>query len=193
MDKAEGNFIVRDEETKRKDMQRMMKALANQRLQYQVDDLEKKLGGFMHLSQPMILPDAKCFVHKLHLIKKWLMSKKYVIILSQDGVFVLMLVIRSLDVLKTTQSDGILAQKAIRYLDQRLKHPSPFLIGQKPEEESALEAMPRSFQKILASCLFYMEKSSQRQNGKFYLVTDQEELISLASPLGITALSPSKA
>jgi hypothetical protein len=62
-----------------------MKALATQRLLYEVDTLEKKLGGFMNLSQPIVLPDVGCFVHKLHLIKKWLMSKKYAIIISQDG------------------------------------------------------------------------------------------------------------
>jgi hypothetical protein len=67
-------------------MQRMMKAMATQRLQYQVETLEKKLGGFMHLNQPIVLPDAECFVHKLHLIKKWLMAKKYVIIISQEGI-----------------------------------------------------------------------------------------------------------
>jgi hypothetical protein len=95
--------------------------------------------------------------------------------------------------LKKNHSDGALAQKAIRYLDQRLKHPSPFLIGQKPEEEIVLEAVPRSFQRILGSCLFYLEKSNQRQAGVFFLISEDEELSRLAGPLGIRVVSPTQA
>jgi hypothetical protein len=92
--------------------------------------------------------------------------------------------------LKKTHSEGYLAQKAIRYLDQRLKNPSPFLIGQKPEEESAIESAPRPFQRILGSCLFYLEKSGHRLAGDFFLITEDEKLTQVAVSFGIRVVSP---
>ncbi|KAJ3306947.1 hypothetical protein HDV03_003272 [Kappamyces sp. JEL0829] len=128
LNKEDGSFVVLDGEAKRKNMQRVMKALAAERLKSQVAALETKLGSFMHLDHPVYLPDTNCFLFSLPLVKSWLMTRSCTIVVSVE-------VIRSLDIVKKSgHAYSNQAREAIRYLEQRFKYTSPYLVGQKSEE-----------------------------------------------------------
>ena len=184
--------MVRDDEAKRMEIQKAMKAFAAQRLKTQVETLETEMGSFKHLDHTIYLLDLDCFLFHLHVVKKFLMSKSCSIVVCIE-------VIQALDIMKKENIHAVQAREAIRYLEQRFKYPSPFLIGQKPDEtascwssEGVFEGItiPNSLQKILKACLFFQNQSVQRICGDgFYLVTDTLELKETALHLKIPQIS----
>ena len=169
-----------------------MKTLATQRLKSQVEDLETKQGSFKHLDHPIYLLDLDCFLFHLHVVKRYLMAKS-------SSIIVCLEVIQMLDVLKKGHIHAIQAREAIRYLEQRFKYPSPWLIGQKPEERAVCwepdgtfqgAIIPAPLQRILGACLFFQSQSVQRiRGGDFYLITDHEELHDMALHLSVPVMS----
>lgn len=87
IDQETGNFAVRDDEAKRRDMQRMMKNLATERLKTKVMQLETQMGSFMHLDHPICVLDLDCFLQKLFVVKSWLMSKSCTIVVTTQGTY----------------------------------------------------------------------------------------------------------
>lgn len=189
-------FVVRDEAAKRKEMQRVMKVLATERLKEQVSTLETRYGSFMDFSHPVFLVETSVIL-RLNLLKSWLMKRCCTIIVCQDGKFYgyLFVVIRNLDFLK--KGGNVVSQQAresIRYLEQRFRYPSPYLYGEMPEQETRASRpdleIPTMFSSILGACETFKGISDQRDgDGKFYLVSDNEELAELAQKLGFETLS----
>lgn len=100
-----------------------------------------------------------------------------------------------MDILKKDAIVGSKAREAIRYLEQRFKYRSPYLVGQKPEEihqipSSISERVDPAFHALLGASLYFQEKSQERANGgAFYLITDDSNLQSAASLASIDNLA----
>ncbi|KAJ3318335.1 hypothetical protein HDV06_000568 [Boothiomyces sp. JEL0866] len=180
----DGLYVVRDNSAKRKELQKMMKALATEKLKEEVKTLERQQGNFSDLNLPVFVLDVNCFLTIMNTIKSWLMSKSCIIIVPYD-------VIQSLDSLKNGEEKiNYRARDAIRYLEQRLRYPSIHLIGQKPEEEYSINELmsetifiPQTYQSILQCCQYFKSKSDERADGDFALVTANPELTMIARDL----------
>lgn len=85
------------------------------------------------------------------------------------------------------------AREVIRYLEQRFRYPSPYLCGEMPEQETRASRqdleIPQMYSSILGACETFKGMSDQRDEGKFYLVCDNEELTDLANKLGFETLN----
>ncbi|CAG8531879.1 1199_t:CDS:10 [Diversispora eburnea] len=133
-----GQYILVDEETKKKERQRTMKLLAQQFLQDQVNSLENNLQKIGHPSQRQAIsnsgPPLKKYVvdtgvmlNHLNYVKKWVNERKYSVIVPLD-------VIDSLDLIKKGNSqENVRAREAIRYLDQQIKK-SNHQVSSSPEQ-----------------------------------------------------------
>ncbi|KAJ3000967.1 hypothetical protein HDV02_000036 [Globomyces sp. JEL0801] len=186
-----GLFSVRDNHAKRKDLQRLMKAMASERLKDEIITLETQLGGFQHLDVMVYVLDTDCMIFRLNTVKSWLMSRKCVLVIPLD-------VIQSLDRLKKgTEKINTQARDAIRYLEDRFKFPSPYLIGQKPEETKEVwnpdgsyagQYIPRNYQSILGCLLYFQKISNEREAGGFAFVTDNQELCDITKELNIDTI-----
>ncbi|KAI9097088.1 hypothetical protein DFS34DRAFT_650459 [Phlyctochytrium arcticum] len=199
-DETEGVFVVLDEKSKNRGKQKFMKALATERLKDQVSTLEKRIIQMKEISRPMILPDADCFVNNLGLIKKWLVTRACIIIVSLD-------VIDDLDRLKKgTEKQNARARETIRYLEQRFRYRSEYLKAQQTEErtiawdrhgqiENRSTVVNRNHREFLACALYYQSNvAPQPLDGRhrpFSVLSDSEELLSACSELGIAATTSS--
>ncbi|KAJ3270809.1 hypothetical protein HDV01_007431 [Terramyces sp. JEL0728] len=81
----EGQYVVRDSSTKRKELQKLMKALATEKLKDEVKTLEQQQGNFRDLDLPVYVLDLNCFLNIMRQIKSWLMSKSCIVIVPFDG------------------------------------------------------------------------------------------------------------
>lgn len=88
-DSKERQFIVKNTNTKRKELQRMMKVMAEERLKEQVHSLEIKLGDFKHLDHPCFVLDPEIFISNLYDIQSCLMSRSCTIIVAAEGKYLI--------------------------------------------------------------------------------------------------------
>ncbi|CAG8544999.1 7663_t:CDS:10 [Paraglomus brasilianum] len=121
-----GMFIFLDEETKKRERQRLMKIMAEQRLREQVTSLEAgltKLGiqpasphnGVGTYTEKTCLIDVGVLIDCLTTVKKWIADNHTEVIVPLDAIDVL-------DVLKKgSDAKNIHARDAIRYLDTQLQ------------------------------------------------------------------------
>jgi PIN domain len=163
-------------------MKKLMTTLATERLKEQVMNLEIQ-QGIVQRSHPVVLPDADCYLYKLKQVKNLIQSQTCIVVVSLD-------VIRQLDVLKKGQDKvNISAREANRYLEQRFKFPSPFLVGQKPNEElqpaDASIFIPSTYKSIVSCAAFYSQATQQ----KVTIITDSEHLKGIARSLNMNACS----
>ncbi|KAJ3050251.1 Protein smg5, partial [Rhizophlyctis rosea] len=127
-DEREGRFFVLDEEAKRKGMHKVMRVLATERLRDQVAALEQSVNALKDASRPIAVLDLDCYVNHLPKVKKWLMSRKCILVVASD-------VIDGLDrIKKGTELHNAHARDAIRYLEERFKYRSDSLVAQKHHE-----------------------------------------------------------
>ncbi|CAG8619182.1 580_t:CDS:10, partial [Paraglomus occultum] len=121
-----GMFIFLDEETKKRERQRLMKIMAEQRLREQVTSLEAgltKLGiqpasphnGVVTYTKKTCLVDVGVLIGRLTTVKKWIANDRIEVIVPLDAIDVL-------DVLKKgSDAKNVHARDAIRYLDTQLQ------------------------------------------------------------------------
>ncbi|CAB4420940.1 unnamed protein product [Rhizophagus irregularis] len=122
-------FIMIDEDLKKKNRQRVMKLMAQQHLLYQVNDLEDKVKNIKphQLQQTSLvaskdsnaIPPKHCvvditiFLNHLNSVKKWIADAKCIVIVPLE-------VIDYLDIIKKgNDKENIRAREAIRFLDQQ--------------------------------------------------------------------------
>ena len=164
-------------------MHRVMKALAEQRLQDQVSKMELKLGEFKHLKQPVFCLDSELYITHLGKVRSCLMSQSCTILVSMHSI-------QTLDKLKKGGDPrNVNAREAIRYLEQRFQYPTPYLVGQRPEDVKSVSVnASRGYQSVLECCLFFME-DLKNTDCAFSLVTDHQELIDLAARFEIPCIN----
>ncbi|RIA85426.1 hypothetical protein C1645_741585 [Glomus cerebriforme] len=128
---SSSQFIMIDEELKKKERQRVMKVMAQQRLLDQVNDLEDKVKNIkpQHSQQTSIpgsfvaskdskplkhcVVDISVFLNHLNSVKKWIAEAKCIVIVPLE-------VIDSLDIIKKgNNKENVRARDAIRFLDQQ--------------------------------------------------------------------------
>ncbi|KAI8809540.1 hypothetical protein BJ742DRAFT_227405 [Cladochytrium replicatum] len=200
-EEGDGTFAVYDDQARKKGQQKIMQALARERLRDQVENLERQVRKIRDLSVPMAIFDADCFVSHLRKIKNWLMAKSCSIIVAQD-------VISSLDrTKKGTDPYNARSREATRYLEQRFKYRTEYLQAQKENEEvvlwdrtGAVEApnagsddeplvIPKAYRSMLACCLHYNANVApcpiDDSDIPFALVTNDTELAGFATKLGL--------
>ncbi|TPX63158.1 hypothetical protein SpCBS45565_g06822 [Spizellomyces sp. 'palustris'] len=191
---TDGTFNMLDEDAKKKEMHKLMKALATERLKDQVSTLEQNINKLKELSCPMILIDTNGYVNHLGFVKKWLASRKSIVIVPMD-------VIDNLDRLKKgTEKINAKAREAIRYLEQRFRYRSEYLRGQQDEERIALwdregtlpnsaGFVPKHMRSILACALYYQTRVAPQPLDEtdvpFALVTDDTALTEVACGVGV--------
>lgn len=144
LDPQSSLYIFNDDLQKRKQRLQTSQKLAQERLQTQVTHLENKLLK-SSLNIPLILLSSDMFLFWLKELKQWVNARV--------ACFVVPLaVINHLDTLKKGKAEiNINARESMRFLEQRLKYRSPFLIAQNP-----MQTLPLSFD--LAS--YYYAKNS---------------------------------
>lgn len=85
-----------------------------------------------------------------------------------------------------TEPRNIKTRETIRYLEQRFKYPSPYIVGQKSDETmlytNSNVYIPGTYVKFLGCCLYFHR---QLKNQKVFLVTDNDELRMLAEGFGM--------
>ncbi|KAI8812814.1 hypothetical protein BJ742DRAFT_791903 [Cladochytrium replicatum] len=200
-EEGDGTFAVYDDQARKKGQQKIMQALARERLRDQVDNLERQVRKIQDLSVPMAIFDADCFVSHLRKIKNWLMAKSCSIVVAQD-------VISSLDrTKKGTDPYNARSREATRYLEQRFKYRTEYLQAQKENEEIVLWdrtgtvdapnagsedeplVIPKAYRSMLACCLHYNANVEHRpvddSDIPFALVTNDTELAGFAAKLGL--------
>ncbi|KAJ1328516.1 hypothetical protein BSLG_010248 [Batrachochytrium salamandrivorans] len=107
-----------------------MRALASERLRDQVNSLQQKAEKELEKLYTVAVLDAEALISDLSAIKLCLMQRSCAIAIQMD-------VIQDLDKLKTgSTAINARARDCIRYLEQRFKYRSPFLLGQQPGEVS---------------------------------------------------------
>jgi hypothetical protein len=166
-------------------MKKLMVNLATELLKDQVMNLEIK-KGIMQKTYPIVLLDTDCFLYKLKQVKSLIQSQSTIILVSLS-------VINQLDIMKKGQEKlNISAREANRYLDQRFKYPSPFIVGQKPNQElqppDQTIFIPESYRGIIRCALFY-QKHALESNQPFAIISDNDELKGLSSYFRINGLS----
>ncbi|KAI9252957.1 hypothetical protein BDA99DRAFT_520507 [Phascolomyces articulosus] len=134
--KNEQKYSVVDENAKRQQQSRFMKALATQRLMDQVSSLEKNVSRMNLSSTPpnkvevyTVVVDVTAFLDGLNKIKKWANQTLNPNNRSQDSILEVLVpleTIDSLDVHKKGSSHmNMQARESIRYLDQHLAREKP--------------------------------------------------------------------
>ncbi|CAG8592445.1 16337_t:CDS:10, partial [Acaulospora colombiana] len=136
-----GQFTLIDEETKKKERQKLMKLMAQQLLQDQVNSLEtnlQKRGLPLQrkntTSKNTVVFDIGVILNHLNSVRKWVADGKCYVIVPLD-------VIDSLDLIKKgSTQENARAREAIRYLDQqfqkRQQNPGDYFIrAQKVDEK----------------------------------------------------------
>ncbi|KAI8149280.1 hypothetical protein BJV82DRAFT_587353 [Fennellomyces sp. T-0311] len=134
--KNEQKYSVVDENAKRQQQSRFMKALATQRLMDQVSSLEKNVSRMNLTAAPSekvevftVVVDVTAFLDGLNKIKKWANQTLNPNNRSQDSILEVLVpleTIDSLDVHKKGSSHmNMQARESIRFLDQHLAREKP--------------------------------------------------------------------
>ncbi|KAJ3288964.1 hypothetical protein HK104_007838 [Borealophlyctis nickersoniae] len=195
----EAQFVVLDDEAKKKGMQKLMRVLAAERLKDQVSALEQSVSVLKEASRPIAVLDAYCYVHNLRLVKGWLTSRSCIIVVSSEAI-------DALDRMKKgDESINVRAREAIRYLEQRFRYRSDCLIAQKTEErvigwssdgyvgENHDVFVPKPYRPVLACSLHYQThvapSAIDGTDVPFALVTDDAELRGVAQAAGVVVRS----
>ncbi|KAI9204919.1 uncharacterized protein BJ171DRAFT_504084 [Polychytrium aggregatum] len=194
---AEGRFIVMDDSTKKRDLQKLMKVMAAERLKLECSVLEVALAK---ASKPVVVLDAEVFVYHLKTVQKWLMSQSCIIVLS----------IEAIDYLdrakKGVTPTSARAREAIRYLEQRFKYRTSSLHLQQSHESSnpwrdvdlELPRLSKEVQSILQCCAYFQDQALSKRIESdsdhilhFALVTNNAELSDIAreSQIAVRSLS----
>ena len=130
---AEQKYSVIDENAKRQQQSRFMKALATQRLMEQVSSLEKNVNR-MTMKQPIVddikkevytcVVDVTAFLDGLAKVKKWASQTLNVDRRSQASILEVVVPLEVIDALddhkKGTSHMNMQARESIRFLDQKL-------------------------------------------------------------------------
>ncbi|KAJ3190592.1 Protein smg7, partial [Irineochytrium annulatum] len=128
-DKNESKFKVRDEETRKQERRNFAQALAVELLKDQIGSLENSLSQLKDENIPVVVFDANCFVYNLPAIKSVLMDRSCKVVIPQE-------VVDQLDRMKKgTAAANARARDAIRYLEQRFKYKSDYLVAQQDGEK----------------------------------------------------------
>ncbi|CAG8482545.1 4492_t:CDS:10 [Funneliformis caledonium] len=127
---SSGQFMMIDEELKKKERQRVMRLMAHRFLQDQVNSLEDKVKNIKPLQSSSTgssalknskantlihcVADISVFLNHLNSVKKWIAEEKCIVIVPLD-------VIDSLDTIKKgNNKENARARDAIRFLDEQL-------------------------------------------------------------------------
>lgn len=177
-DTSTASFVAIDKRMKK---QKLMTNLAAELLKDQIMNLEIK-QGIAQKTHPIVLLDVDCFLYRLKQVKNLLQSKTSIILVS-------LYVMNQLDALKKGQDKvNISAREANRYLEQRFKYPSSFLIGQTPKQElqpiDPSIFIPSTYREIITCSLYYQNRCRSFEQA-FTIITSNEELKNLAMSLKI--------
>ncbi|KAJ8327325.1 hypothetical protein QVD99_008124 [Batrachochytrium dendrobatidis] len=205
-DEDQCKFMSVDLEERRRNQISGMRTLASERLKDQVQSLQLKADRESSKAYPFAVLDAHALIDALPAIKFCLMKQTCVIAIPID-------VIHDLDQFKTgTNTINVRARECIRYLEQRFKYRSPFLVGQQageaiePTQRAAVHAedallktnssavfVPETYKGIMTYCLFVRARVKTAWSfgkiGDFMLVTDDSSRMDVARSLGISCLS----
>lgn len=176
-DAKQSIFIAVDKNFKQMKMQKLMSSLASELLKDQIMTLEIE-QGIMQKGHPIVILDTNCYLFQLKQVKNLIQSQTSIILVTLS-------VLTQLDLLKKgNEPVNIQAREANRYLEQRFKYPSPFLVGQKPNEESQpVESVfiPSSYRGIVSCALYYSQKMKER----VAVITESDELRGIGESLGM--------
>ncbi|KAI7848856.1 hypothetical protein BDC45DRAFT_551570 [Circinella umbellata] len=134
--KNEQKYSVVDENAKRQQQSRFMKALATQRLMDQVSSLEKNVSRMNLTSAPTdkievytVVVDVTAFLDGLNKIKKWANQTLNPNNRSQDSILEVLVPLETIDSLddhkKGSSHMNMQARESIRFLDQHLAREKP--------------------------------------------------------------------
>lgn len=175
--KFDGKFIAFD---KRKQQEKLITSLATELLKDQVARLELQQGNAENTNLTIVIPDLASFLYKLPQITSLLQSKRYIVVLSLS-------VIEQLDVLKKKE---VLAREANRYLDQRFKYASLYLVAQKRLQDVEPQDdifVPFSLRGVIGCALYFIDNTA-----RVHLVTENPELAGLARAFTIPVVKIDK-
>lgn len=150
---------------------KLMKTMAQQRLQSEVADLESKVKSQSSSPSPYLIPDAPTLCTQLHIIRQLIATRNFVVIVPIQ-------VISALDELKKFNPG---AREAIKYLEQELKKGNRWIRAQK-ESETVSRAQKRGkqeeisvwrFSQVVNCCLHFIEQSA---SGMVTLLTDDSDI-----------------
>jgi protein SMG5 len=106
---------------------KLMKAMAERRLQAEVDSLvETSAQQEANVFTPYLLPDAQSLCTGLHLVRKLIASEKFIVIIAKS-------VIDALDSMKKGR-ENYAAREAIKFLERNLQGGGKMMRVQGPEE-----------------------------------------------------------
>ncbi|XP_062517386.1 nonsense-mediated mRNA decay factor SMG5-like isoform X2 [Corticium candelabrum] len=119
--------ISRKKEEKDKlQREKLMKALAEQKLKSDVASMEQSLTQAVVSASPILVVDAQCLCTHLHFIRQFVASEKFIVVIPFH-------VIEALDELKKGKENHT-ARDAIKFLEQQLKTGNRWIRAQQAQE-----------------------------------------------------------
>ncbi|KAJ3008419.1 hypothetical protein HKX48_008548 [Thoreauomyces humboldtii] len=134
-DDATGRYVVLDRDAKKKDQHKLSKALATELLRSQVSTLQSHLTRLDALQQrlPTCVLPASVYVDHTPRVRRWIGSGRCVVVLPLE-------VIDHLDLLKKgNERRNARAREVMRFLDQRFRFRSRFLVAQPRTDDAGGE------------------------------------------------------
>ena len=167
--------------------ERVMRAMAQQRLQSEVHTLESSLAaasGYAQTISPFVVLDTTCYTQSLHSVKELVRLKRFVIVVP-------LAVISTLDDLKKG-NDKInkSAREATRFLEKVFKQGDTSLRAQQRDESADPPfepdpGTPSETLRVLSCCIHFAHHTSERADMVTLLSSDQV-LSGMAQRSGIT-------
>eukprot|EP00039_Didymoeca_costata_P031339 m.34248 g.34248 ORF g.34248 m.34248 type:complete len:746 (+) comp8694_c0_seq1:200-2437(+) len=166
----------------------VMKAMAQQRLQAEVQDLEIAAANVPSVIMPAyLILDSSCFTTALNSVKEIIKSKKFVVILP-------LATISALDALKKGNDKvNKSAREATRFLENEFKEGLPTLKSQSRDEsmdvpdEVAAQDLEIDAKRILSCCVYFSKNNASKRKDLVWLLSADKALLAAASSQGISA------